>query len=80
MVRNVNEITGIAAALSRACARALIAKINDLLVEPMPSEGHFEYMRQRAAALKKPSLEPPKPVYAIGSVEWWREQAAKENN
>ena len=50
--------------------------MTDLLVEPMPSEGHFEYMR--AAALKKPPPEPPKPVYAIGSVEWERQQAEKE--
>jgi len=32
---------------------ALVWAMSDLLVEPMPSEGHFEYMRQRAAALKK---------------------------
>ena len=52
--------------------------MTDLLVEPMPSEGHFEYMRQRAAALKKPPPEPLKPAYAIGSVEWERQQAEKE--
>jgi hypothetical protein len=34
--------------------------MSDLLVEPMPNEGYFEYMRQRAAALKKPPPEPPK--------------------
>ncbi|HJZ14066.1 MAG TPA: hypothetical protein VJ251_01215, partial [Stellaceae bacterium] len=33
---------------------ALVWAMSDLLVEPMPNEGHFEYMRQRAAALKKP--------------------------
>ena len=57
---------------------ALVWALTDLLVEPMPSEGHFEYMRQRAAALKKPPPEPLKPVYAIGSVEWERQQAEKE--
>jgi phage terminase large subunit-like protein len=57
---------------------ALVWAMSDLLVEPMPSEGHFEYMRQRAAALKKPPPEPLKPVYAIGSVEWERQQAEKE--
>jgi hypothetical protein len=31
-------------------------------------------------ASKKPAPEPPKPVFAIGSAEWQREQAAKENN
>jgi hypothetical protein len=34
----------------------------------------------QAAALKKPLPEPPKPVYAVGSLEWQREQAAKESN
>jgi hypothetical protein len=36
-------------------------------------------MRQRAAALKPPP-EPPKPVYAPGSMEYEREQAAKETS
>jgi hypothetical protein len=31
-------------------------------------------------ARPKPLLEPPKPVYAVGSLEWEREQAAKESN
>jgi hypothetical protein len=30
--------------------------------------------------LKKPLPEQPKPVYAVGSLEWEREQAAKESN
>ena len=57
---------------------ALVWAMTDLLVEPMPSEGHFEYMRQRAVAWKKPPPEPPKPVYAPGSIEWERQQAEKE--
>ena len=56
---------------------ALVWAMSDLLVEPMPNEGHFEYMRQRAAALKKPPPEPPKPVYAPGSLEYERQQAEK---
>ena len=56
---------------------ALVWAMSDLLVEPMPSEGHFEYMRQRAAALKKPPPEPPQPVYAPGSLEYERQQAEK---
>jgi hypothetical protein len=55
----------------------VLTKSGDLLVEPMPNEGHFEYMRQRAAALKKPAPEPPKPVYAPGSLEYERQQAEK---
>src|SRR6201993_4100510 len=34
---------------------ALVWAMSDLLVEPMPNECHFEYMRQRATALKKPA-------------------------
>jgi hypothetical protein len=30
--------------------------------------------------LNKPPPEPPKPVYAVGSLEWEREQAAKKSN
>ena len=56
---------------------ALVWAMSDLLVEPMPNEGHFGYMRQRAAALKKPPPEPPKPVYAPGSLEYERQQAEK---
>src|SRR5207248_10216862 len=56
---------------------ALVWALTDLLVEPMPGEGHFEYMRQQAAALKKPLPEPPKPVYTIGSMEWAAQQAEK---
>ena len=54
--------------------------MSDLLVEPMPAEGHFEYMRQLAASFKPPPPEPPKPVYAPGSMEYEREQAAKETS
>jgi phage terminase large subunit-like protein len=56
---------------------ALVWAMSDLLVEPMPNEGHFEYMRQGAAALKKPPPEPPKPVYAPGSLEYERQRAKK---
>src|ERR1700731_3671323 len=35
---------------------ALVWAMSDLLVEPMPSEGHFEYMRQRAARRAGTSL------------------------
>jgi hypothetical protein len=57
---------------------ALVWALTDLLVEPMRAEGHFEYMRQRAAALKPPAPEPVKPVYAIGSMEWAAQQQAEK--
>src|ERR1700722_3576689 len=56
---------------------ALVWAMSDLLVEPMPAEGHFEYMRQLAASLKPAPPEPPKPVYAPGSLEYERQQAEK---
>jgi len=58
-------------------ADALVWAMSDLLVEPMPAEGHFEYMRQLAASLKPAPPEPPKPVYAPGSLEYERQQAEK---
>jgi phage terminase large subunit-like protein len=61
-------------------ADALVWALTDLLVEPLPAEGHFEYMRQLAASLKPAPPEPPKPVYAPGSLEYEREQAAKETS
>jgi hypothetical protein len=51
--------------------------MSDLLVEPMPNEGHFEYMRQLAASLKPAPPEPPKPMYAPGNLEYERQQAEK---
>ena len=52
--------------------------MSDLLVEPMPAEGHFEYMRQLAASFKPPPPEPPPPVYAPGSMEWAAQQQAEK--
>jgi hypothetical protein len=52
-----DQMCGFAADFDRASAGfspdrvdGLVWALTDLLVEPMPSEGHFEYMRQRAAA------------------------------
>jgi hypothetical protein len=55
---------------------ALVWALTDLLVEPMPSAGIFEYYRERAEALQraKQPAPPPPPVYAIGSLEWQRQQ------
>jgi phage terminase large subunit-like protein len=56
---------------------ALVWGITELLVEPMPSSGIFEYTRQLAEA-NKPKPRPAAQIrYAIGSVEWGREQAEK---
>jgi hypothetical protein len=41
--------------------------LTELLVEPMPHWGIFEYTRQRAEAIRGQNPPPPEPVYAIGS-------------
>jgi hypothetical protein len=46
----------------------------------MKSEGHFEWARQKAAALKPKPPPPPKPVYAPGSVEYKMQQREQENS
>ena len=54
---------------------ALVWGLTELLVEPMPNYGIFEYTRQRAEALQGQNHStPPAPVYAIGSIEWQRQQ------
>ena len=55
---------------------ALVWALTDLLVEPMPQWGIFEYTRQCAEAIRGPTPSPPQPEYAIGCVEWQRQQAA----
>jgi phage terminase large subunit-like protein len=57
---------------------ALVWAFTELLVEPMPSEGYYEFLRTKAAALKPKPRDPVKPVYAIGSVEWQRQQQAEK--
>jgi phage terminase large subunit-like protein len=51
---------------------ALVWALTELLVEPMPGWGIFEYTRLRAAELTKdkPVFEKPEPTFAIGSAEW----------
>jgi len=48
--------------------------LTELLVEPMPNYGIFEYTRQRAEAIRAQNPSPPPPQYAIGSLEWQRQQ------
>jgi hypothetical protein len=49
-----------------------------LLVEPMSNEGFYFWAKEKAASLqpKKPPL--PEPIYAIDSMEYQAQQAAKE--
>ena len=55
---------------------ALVWGLTELLVEPMPQWGIFEYTRQRAEAIRSQNSSPSQPdfTYAIGSLEWQRQQ------
>lgn len=61
---------------------ALVWAFTDLLVEGLPNEGYYEWLRQKAEEYSKPPggdfEPPPKTVLAPGSVEWALEQAKKE--
>ena len=53
-----------------ACSGAL-----EMLNPGMKGEGHYEWMRQRAEAIKEQHKpQPTKPVLAPGSMEWLAEQ------
>ena len=58
---------------------ALVWGLTELLVEPMPSYGIFEVTRQRAEELQRARQPPPPPQreYAVGCVEWQRQQDEK---
>ena len=60
---------------------ALVWALTELLVEL--NDGFYELTRQRVEEMRQQQTapEPPKPVYARGSVEWSRQQAeAEETN
>ncbi len=62
---------------------ALVWALTELLVEPMKNDAFYKLTRQRVEEMRQQQTapEPPKPVYARGSVEWSRQQAeAEETN
>jgi predicted phage terminase large subunit-like protein len=51
------------------------AQFLDWCKKPFPSQGYFEWLRQKAQALKQPEKPPPPAtIYAPGSMEWVAEQ------
>jgi hypothetical protein len=51
------------------------AQFLDWYKRPFPNQGYYEWLRQKADALKQQSKPPPaKTVYAPGSMEWLAEQ------
>jgi len=51
-----------------------VCGLTELLVEPMPQWCIFEYTRQCGEAIRGSNPSPPQPGYAIGSLEWHRQQ------
>ena len=55
---------------------ALVWALTELLVEPMKNHAFYEVTRQRIEEMRQQNsmAEPPKTVYARGSVEWQKQQ------
>jgi len=54
---------------------ALVWGLTELLVEPMPQRGIFEYTRQRAEALRSQNSSPSQPDFKLCDwLEWQRQQ------
>ena len=53
---------------------ALVWAFTELLVEPMASEGHFLWAKEKAASLQPKPAPRPEPIYAIGSQEYAAQQ------
>jgi len=57
---------------------ALVWAFSELLVEPMPGEGLYEFYRQQAKAAAQPSNpQPAQTVPQPGSMEWFKAQKNK---
>jgi hypothetical protein len=53
----------------------------DLLVEPGPNDGFYEWLRKKAEALTKPKPSGPPPrICAKGSMEWQAQREALKRN
>jgi predicted phage terminase large subunit-like protein len=75
MTNFTSDIDRAAAGYSPDRVDALVWVFSELLVEPMESEGIYEFYRQEAeAAEQRRKPQPAKPVYAPGSMEWQAEQ------
>ena len=57
---------------------ALVWAFSELLVEPMPGEGIYEFYRGQAeAAAQRSKPQPPQSVPQPGSMEWFKAQKNK---
>jgi hypothetical protein len=68
----------IAAGYLPDCVDALVWAFSELLVEPMPGEGLYEFYRQQAEPAAQPSKpQPPQTVPQPGSMEWFEAEKKK---
>src|SRR5271169_6050186 len=75
MTNFTSDIDRAAAGYSPDRVDALVWAFSELLVEPMKSEGIYEFYRREAkAAEQRRKPQPTKTVYAPGSMEWQAEQ------
>jgi SAM-dependent methyltransferase len=75
MTNFTSDIDRAAAGYSPDRVDALVWAFSELLVEPMESEGIYEFYRREAeAAEQRRRPQPAKTVYAPGSMEWQAEQ------
>ena len=75
MTNFTSDIDRAAAGYSPDRVDALVWAFSELLVEPMESEGIYEFYRREAeAAEQRRKPQTAKTVYASGSMEWQAEQ------
>ena len=78
MANFTSDIDRAAAGYSPDRVDALVWAFSELLVEPMPGEGLYEFYRQQAEAAAQPSKpQPAQTVPQPGSVEWSEAQKKK---
>ena len=75
MTNFTSDIDRAAAGYSPDRVDALVWAFSELLVEPMPGEGLYEFYRQPAKPAAQPSKpQPAQTVPQPGSMEWQAEQ------
>ena len=78
MANFTSDIDGAAAGYSPDRVDALVWAFSELLVEPMPGEGLYEFYRQQAKAAAQPSNpQPAQTVPQPGLMEWLEAQEKK---
>ena len=78
MANLTSDIDRAAAGYSPDRVDALVWAFSELLVEPMPGEGIYEFYRGQAeAAAQRSKPQPPQSVPQPGSMEWFKAQKNK---